>query len=342
MSLQAILWVMHKAPVEPNAKFRTLLELANFADDEGRSAFPSRGRLAERTGLSSGSVARHLRALESDGLIRRGDQSLVGHYRRDRRPVVWDLAMELDRSKASARVDSGAVEDDSGAVFGRSDDGLEMPAPVDNPVDNSLTGCHIDTPLADSGSERGVATDRTGCRYGPNGVSPVTPNPIIKSTSNPTTNPIIPCDGGHSDGSHVDNIGLTPSTSPAHADSATKQKPYSEAFQKFYEAYPRKIGKRKAFNAWARAVKRAPANVIHDGAVALAEHHKRAGTDPRFIPHPTTWLNRDGWEDELTLPADSRAARGRNSFLDFLRAGGVNDDANQLGGGSGPAIGPSR
>ena len=140
----------------------------------------------------------------------------------------------------------------------------------------------------------------------------------------------------------MDNIGLAPSTSPADADSATKQKPYSEAFQKFYEAYPRKIGKRKAFNAWTRAVKRAPANVIHDGAVALAEHHKRAGTDPRFIPHPTTWLNRDGWEDELTLPTDSRAARGRNSFLDFLRAGGVNDDANQLERGSGPAIGLGR
>lgn len=342
MSLQAILWVMHKAPVEPNAKFRTLLELANFADDEGRAAFPSRGRLAERTGLSSGSIARHLRALESDGLIRRGDQSLVQHYRRDRRPVVWDLAMELDRSKTPARVDSGAVEDDSGAVFGRLDDGLEAPAPVDNPVDNSLTGCQYDTPLADSGSERGIATDRTGYRYGRNGVSPVTPNPINKPTSNPTTNPIIPCDGGHSDGSHVDGTGLAPSTSPADADSAAKQKPYSVAFQKFYEAYPRKIGKRKAFNAWTRAVKRAPANVIHDGAVKLAEHHKRAGTDPRFIPHPTTWLNRDGWEDELTLPVNDRAARGRNSFLDFLQAGGVSDGANRLERGSGPAIGPGR
>ena len=342
MSLQAILWVMHKAPVEPNAKFRTLLELANFADDEGRSAFPSRGRLVERTGLSSGSIARHLRALESDGLIRRGDQSLVGHYRRDRRPVVWDLAIELDRSKPPARVDSGAVEDDLGAVFGRSDDGVEAPAPVDNPVDNSLTGYQYDTPLADSGSERGIATDRTGYRYGPNGVSPVTPNPINKPINNPTTNPIIPCDGEHSDGSHVDGTGLTPSTSPADADSATKQKPYSEAFQKFYEAYPRKIGKRKAFKAWARAVKRAPVNAIHDGAVALAEHHKRAGTDPRFIPHPTTWLNRDGWEDELTLPAHHPvASRGRNGFWDLLQEGGGHEHGG-LEAGSNPAINPGR
>ena len=170
----------------------------------------------------------------------------------------------------------------------------------------------------------------------------MTPNPINKPTSNPTTNPIIPCDGEHSDGSHVDGTGLAPSTSPADADSVTKQKPYSEAFQKFYEAYPRKIGKRKAFNAWARAVKRAPANVIHDGAVALADHHKRAGTDPRFIPHPTTWLNRDGWEDELTLPAHNPvASRGRNGFWDLLQEGGGHEPGG-LEAGSNPAINPGR
>ena len=342
MSLQAILWVMHKAPVEPNAKFRTLLELANFADDEGRAAFPSWRRLIEQTGLSRGSISRHLKELEADGLIRRGDQALVAHYRHDRRPVVWDLALELDRSKAPARVDSEATEDDLGADFGHSDDGLEAHAPVDNPVDNFQAGSKFETPLAGFESERGLATDGTGSRYGRNGVSPVRPNPINKPINKPINNPIIPCDGGHSDGSHVDGTGLAPSTSPADADSATKQKPYSEAFQKFYEVYPRKIGKRKAFNAWTRAVKRAPANAIHDGAVALADHHKRAGTDPRFIPHPTTWLNRDGWEDELTLPAHHPvASRGRNGFWDLLQEGGGHEPGG-LEAGSNPAINPGR
>ena len=164
MSLQAILWVMHKAPVEPNAKFRTLLELANFADDEGRAAFPSRRRLIEQTGLSRGSISRHLKELEADGLIRRGDQALVAHYRHDRRPVVWDLALELDRSKAPARVDSEATEDDLGADFGRLDDGLEAHAPVDNPVDNFQAGSKFETPLVGFELERGLATDGTGSR----------------------------------------------------------------------------------------------------------------------------------------------------------------------------------
>jgi hypothetical protein len=74
-------------------------------------------------------------------------------------------------------------------------------------------------------------------------------------------------------------------------------------FAAFWASYPRKAGKRTAAAAYDRAVKRASAQQILDGL----QQQIPAWTDPQFIPHPTTWLNRDGWLDDPAPPAGSTA-----------------------------------
>lgn len=74
----------------------------------------------------------------------------------------------------------------------------------------------------------------------------------------------------------------------------------SAAFDAFWSAYPRKVGKRTARTAFDRAAKRAPSlSTIVRGAVVYRDDPNR--TD-EFTAHPTTWLNRDGWDD-APLPA---------------------------------------
>lgn len=73
-----------------------------------------------------------------------------------------------------------------------------------------------------------------------------------------------------------------------------------KAFDQFWAIYPRKVGKRVALNAFARAVSRASPTAIVDGAQRLAEDPNLP--ESRFIPHPTTWLNRDGWDDDPLPP----------------------------------------
>lgn len=86
-----------------------------------------------------------------------------------------------------------------------------------------------------------------------------------------------------------------------------------EAFDQFWTVFPRKVGKRKASAAFAAACRRAPAERVMEGA-------KRYAADPNrtdeFTAHPTTWLNRDGWED-APLPARDgrRPGRGANRHL---------------------------
>lgn len=70
---------------------------------------------------------------------------------------------------------------------------------------------------------------------------------------------------------------------------------YPSEFLAFWKEYPRKVGKDKALGAWKSAIKRSDQATVMAGL-------RRMLADPNlpdegFIPHPTTWLNRGGWDD---------------------------------------------
>ena len=88
-----------------------------------------------------------------------------------------------------------------------------------------------------------------------------------------------------------------------------KNTPYPEEFEEWYRTYPRHVGKRKAFTAWKTAIKRVDPTTLLARTQEFASHVKAQGTDQRFVPHPTTWLNRDGWDDEI------QQTQHRNGFL---------------------------
>lgn len=85
----------------------------------------------------------------------------------------------------------------------------------------------------------------------------------------------------------------TCSPAPPPSDRATR-------FDEFWETYPRKVGKDKAKTKYTAATKRADEQTIIDGAHRLANDPNLP--EPKYIPHPTTWLERGGWNDE-PLPA---------------------------------------
>ena len=84
----------------------------------------------------------------------------------------------------------------------------------------------------------------------------------------------------------------------------------TNAFDTFWEIYPRKAGKQRARAAWAKALKTATAQEIIDGARAFASDPNR---DPQYTPHPTTWLNAGRWEDD-PLPARSTGDRSMQAI----------------------------
>lgn len=104
MSIQAITWALEDAPDVPARLVSTLIALASYANGSGRGAFPGNDTLAEHTRKSIRQVKRDLEELVELKLISDGDQRLVAHKRADRRPRVWDLAMDRKRSRGDTDV----------------------------------------------------------------------------------------------------------------------------------------------------------------------------------------------------------------------------------------------
>lgn len=89
---------------------------------------------------------------------------------------------------------------------------------------------------------------------------------------------------------------------PQQARPARKQaaaRVNDTGFDEFWAAYPRKVAKGTARGAWVKALKRGiSAEHITAAATRAAAQWRAAHTEPRFIPHPATWLNGERYDDE--------------------------------------------
>lgn len=98
-----------------------------------------------------------------------------------------------------------------------------------------------------------------------------------------------------------------------------------DEFRALYQAYPNKKNPGRAERAYFFARRRATAEVIVAGLVRAIESAEWARV-PRdggsVVPHPATWLNARGWENEYTKQVDEKT--GTDAVLDaFVKKGGV-------------------
>lgn len=141
MSIQALKWVMEDAPVEKSCWLPVLYGLANGADEDGKGSRASQATLAHFARKTVRAVQKDLAALERAGLIRRGNQALVSHLPLDRRPMVWDLALERLRNDPRP-----AKQHPTGTSAGVAKPQLNRGEPRFTPVvDNQATGANYGT-----------------------------------------------------------------------------------------------------------------------------------------------------------------------------------------------------
>ena len=95
MSIQAMAWAIEQQEVSDPVTRLVLICLANYANADGKSAFPSVDTLFERHRLfyARGAVQYQLKKLIKQMMIRRGNQSVTAAHieRSDRRPRCYDL-----------------------------------------------------------------------------------------------------------------------------------------------------------------------------------------------------------------------------------------------------------
>ena len=143
------------------------------------------------------------------------------------------------------------------------------------------TGVAAETPRGVSTeADRGVVSDTTGRLPGHDGVADTTPKPSL-TVREPSVNqhPRATSDLGH----EADPLVLS-------------------AFDQWWSNYPRRLGKPTARKAWEKLTRHGDSYIdvmqIADGTKRWAEHWLAAQTEERFIPHPSTFLNRQQYNDD--------------------------------------------
>lgn len=79
-----------------------------------------------------------------------------------------------------------------------------------------------------------------------------------------------------------------------------KPKKENQAFDAFWAAYPKKVGKAIARRSFERV--KVPAETLIAAVNAQKQSQQWTNDNGQYIPNPATWLNQGRWEDELEPP----------------------------------------
>ena len=72
-------------------------------------------------------------------------------------------------------------------------------------------------------------------------------------------------------------------------------------FDRFWEEYPKKVGKKEAKRAFERAKKTTDAETMIRAVIAQKSSGQWKRDNGRYIPNPATWLNQGRWDDEIQV-----------------------------------------
>jgi len=88
----------------------------------------------------------------------------------------------------------------------------------------------------------------------------------------------------------------------------------SNQFDQFWQQYPKKVGKGAARTKFKTAMKLVSFDELMAGLVRL---NANLPSDPKFIPHPSTWLSQERWSDEPARSSQQSTDTGEkgNQFL---------------------------
>ena len=80
--------------------------------------------------------------------------------------------------------------------------------------------------------------------------------------------------------------------------SKTKTNTDSDSFIEFWKIYPRRIGRKTASKSFHKFDEKHYSKILYSTNLFARDN---IGTEERFIPHPTTWLNQERWLDYFEL-----------------------------------------
>jgi len=99
-----------------------------------------------------------------------------------------------------------------------------------------------------------------------------------------------------------------------------------EGFEEFWSAYPRKVNKKEAMTSWNKA-KTPPLEEVLSAIEKQRKSDQWLEDGGKYIPYPSTWLNKEKWNDELISGGNGN---GTNRKRTWTERDSVNAEAGEL------------
>lgn len=147
-------------------------------------------------------------------------------------------------------------------------------------------------------------------------------NPTTTTTTTPTTTTTTTPTTTTTTTTTAEVTVGTSTTSESNSDLTQVDGVVEDPFEVFWKEYPRKVGKQDARKAFASAAKK----VSLEKMLGALEKQKKAPQwvkdKGQFIPHPSTWLNQERWDDEMEVKANGYGnGAGRDTSFRDLKIG---------------------
>lgn len=91
---------------------------------------------------------------------------------------------------------------------------------------------------------------------------------------------------------------------------------YSSDFDVWYKKYPRKVGRTAAFKAFVAVRREKSCEELVEALDRAVQGWADSGTEPRFIPHPATWLRQGRYDDEDCVPTVVEGTEEKDRVLE--------------------------
>lgn len=85
-----------------------------------------------------------------------------------------------------------------------------------------------------------------------------------------------------------------------------KESETEKDFERFWSAYPKKKNKGQARSAFSRALKKTSVETMISAVEKQKQSKDWKKDNGQFIPYPSTWLNAEAWENDMTATASTQ------------------------------------
>ncbi|SNY84298.1 hypothetical protein SAMN04244553_3615 [Nocardia amikacinitolerans] len=313
MSRQATEWARWKIPqnLVSVAAQAVLIEFADFADANGRGAWPALYRIAWGLSCSERNVANHVKALKDAGLlVESPSQAATAHLPSDERPIVYDLPIHWVRTETyeeakkkhnaerAARKKAAADKRKAKAKAAAGDEQNPSAPPADGYEESCRGGMKNPTGGYEESCRRGMKLTS---------YNPTTKPSTEPSTELPTQLPLVAAVGPVTEATHQAEI----------------VDPYDQA----YHDYPQPGGYeegRKVFEA-ALEKRLVPLpmllQAIRNFAADPVTRQRLASPERQFVPQLARWLKDRHWKQWIDPPAPALTKLDQRTLKNASRVG---------------------